>query len=145
MRQGLPRKLQYTPRHGQMTAAHSIRDFFDLLVELITNADDSYHEQFVNGVIPQDGGPILLEVEPHRGDKTSKVRVRDRGHGFRDLIDKIEYVGKKTSRAGDRGFMGRGLKDCAALGHITVETIVDGMFDKAEITPSFDLIPYDTE
>ena len=39
--------------------------------------------------------------------------------------------------------MGRGLKDCAALGHITVETIVDGFLDKAEITPSFDFVPYE--
>lgn len=39
--------------------------------------------------------------------------------------------------------MARGLKDCAALGHITIATIVDGRIDKAEITPSFQAIPYE--
>lgn len=144
MKVGQPRKLKYTERHGQMTAAHSIRDFFDLLVELITNPDDSYHEQFVDGVLTQDGGAILLEVEPHRRDSRSIVCVRDRAGGFRDLLRKLEWVGEKTSQAGDRGFMGRGLKDCAALGHVVIETIFDGRLDKAEITPSFDLIPYES-
>lgn len=144
MKPGQPRKLAWTERHGHMTAAHSIRDFFDLVVELITNSDDSYHEQFVDRVISEDGGPILLEVEPHRGDISSIVRVRDRAGGFHDLVRKIELVGERTSRSGDRGFMGRGLKDCAALGHVVVETIVDGRLDKAEITTSFDLIPYES-
>ncbi len=143
MKQLAPRKLQYTERHGQMTAAHSIREFYDLVVELLTNSDDSYHAQYVEGAIPQDGGPILLEVEPRRRDARSVVRVRDRAGGFYDLVDKIAYVGARTSQAGDRGFMGRGLKDCAALGHITIETIIDGRLDKAEITPTFDLIAYD--
>jgi hypothetical protein len=142
MKPGTPREISYTPRHGQMTAAHSIRDFWDLVVELITNCDDSYHGEFVGRRISTDGGPILLEVEPHRGQTASIVRVSDRGGGFRDLLAKIERVGAKTSHTGDRGFMARGLKDCAALGHITIETIVDERIHKAEITPAFKVIPY---
>lgn len=143
MRRGAARDIGYTRRHGQMTAAHSIRDFWDLIVELITNCDDSYHGEFVDGHTSEDGGQILVEVEPHRGDTPSVVKVRDRAGGFDDLLRKIEHVGEKSSRSGDRGFMARGLKDCAALGHITVDTIVDGRIDKAEITPSFQVIPYE--
>jgi hypothetical protein len=142
MKKGNPRQIQYTPRAGQMSAVNSIRDAYDLLVELITNADDSYHGLFSAQRIPQDGGVILVEIEPHRSETPSVVRVCDRAAGFRDLASKLEWVGDKTSHPGDRGFMARGLKDCAALGHILVETIVDGHLDKAEITPSFDLIPY---
>jgi hypothetical protein len=144
VKRGRARDLGYTRRHGQMTAAHAIRDFWDLIIELITNCDDSYHGEFVEGRISEDGGPILVEVEPHRGDTPSVLAVRDRAGGFEDLVRKIELVGEKTSRAGDRGFMARGLKDCAALGHITIETIVNGRLDKAEITPSFQVIPYES-
>lgn len=143
MRRGEARDIGYTRRHGQMTAVHSIRDFWDLIVELITNADDSYHGEFRDGRISDDGGSILVEIEPHRGNTPSIVTVRDRAGGFEDLVRKIELVGEKTSHSGDRGFMARGLKDCAALGHITIETIVNERIDKAEITPSFQFIPYE--
>ena len=42
MKKGTPRELKYTKRYGQLVAAHSINDFYALLVELLTNADDSY-------------------------------------------------------------------------------------------------------
>ena len=143
MKRGLPRPLHYTARHGQLTAAHSIRDFYDALVELVTNADDAYHHNFTEGNSASDGGPILVEVEPHRGNRPSVLRVRDRATGFRNLLKNIENVGDRTSDRGDRGFMARGLKDCAAVGHVKVETIVDGRISKAEITPGFQVIPYE--
>lgn len=140
MERGTPVDLEYTKRYGALVAQHSIQDFYDLLVELVTNPDDSYHGMFVEGRLAQDGGPIVIEVDPHRGDRSSVVTVKDRAAGFTDLAKKLRRVGERTSRAGDRGFMARGLKDCAALGHVTVETVVDGRFDKAEITPSMQLI-----
>lgn len=143
MKRGEPRDIGYTRRTGQMSAAHSIRDVWDLTVELVTNGDDSHHGEFVDGRTSEDGGPILLEVEPHRGNERSIIRVSDRAGGFRDLATKLELAGEKTSRPGDRGFMARGLKDCAALGHLTIETIVDDQIDKAEVTPAFQVVPYE--
>ncbi len=142
MERRTPVDLEYTKRYGALVAQHSIQDFYDLIIELITNPDDSYHGLFIDGRLAHDGGPIVIEVEPHRGDRSSVVTVRDRAAGFSDLAKKIKRVGERTSRAGDRGFMARGLKDCAALGHVTVETIIDGRFDKAEITPAMQLIEW---
>ena len=142
MERGTPVDLEYTKRFGALVAQHSIQDFYDLIVELITNPDDSYHGLYVDGKSTADGGQIVIEVEPHRGDRSSTVTVKDRAAGFTDLTRKLQRVGERTSRAGDRGFMARGLKDCAALGHVTVETIVDGRLDKAEITPAMQLIPW---
>jgi len=142
MKRGEPQQLRYTARHGQLTAVHAIRDIYDALVELLTNADDSYHSLFVDGRALSDGGPILVEVEPHRRDR-SVVRVKDRAAGFEDLISKIANVGERTSRRGDRGFMARGLKDCAALGSVLIETIVDGRIHRAELTSNFELIPWE--
>ncbi len=141
MKPGEPIDLEYTKRHGAMSAQYSIQDLYDLLVELVTNCDDSYHGLHVDGKSDRDGGSIVIEIEPRRKG-SSIVRVRDRAAGFRDLAEKLRRVGERTSRSGDRGFMARGLKDCAALGKVIVETIVDGRYDKAEITPQFQMIPH---
>ena len=143
MKRGTPRDLDYQTRYGQMNAQHSIQDVYDLLVELITNCDDSYHDLFRENLRADDGGPILLEVERHRGGRSSIVSVGDKAAGFKNLNEAIQKVGKRTSKSGDRGFMARGLKDCAALGHVTVESIRDGFIQKAEITSAFKFIPYE--
>jgi hypothetical protein len=143
MKQGTPEELEYQTRYGQMNAQHSIQDAYDLLVELITNSDDSYHDLFVDRKIPEDGGPILVEIERHWSSKSSMIAVSDRAAGLKDMRSAIKKVGARTSKRGDRGFMGRGLKDCAALGNLTIEAICDGHFRKAEITPSFKFVPYE--
>src|SRR6266508_270373 len=142
MRQGTPEALEYQTRYGQMNAQHSIQDVFDLLVELITNSDDSYHDLFMERKIPHDGGSILIEIERHRSSKSSTITVSDKAAGLKDMHRAIKKVGDRTSKRGDRGFMGRGLKDCAALGGITIESICDNRFEKAEITSSFKFIAY---
>lgn len=137
-----PVELQYTRRYGALVAQHSIQDFYDLIVELITNCDDSYHGLYTDGKASQDGGPVVVEIEPRRGNNSSVVVVRDRAAGFADLERKLRMVGERTSREGDRGFMARGLKDCAAIGHVTVETIVGDRHHKAEITNAMELIEW---
>ncbi len=65
MKRESPVDLEYTKRYGALVAQHSIQDFYDLMVELITNPDDSYHGLFADGKSPQDGGPIVVVIEPH--------------------------------------------------------------------------------
>jgi hypothetical protein len=143
MHRGAPEDLEYQTRYWQMNAQFSIQDLYDLLVELITNCDDSYHRLFEDKRINQDGGTILVEVERHRGKGSSGITVSDRGEGLRDMRNTIKRVGGRTSGAGDRGFMARGLKDCAALGYVTVESIRDGLIEKGEVTTAFKFIPYE--
>lgn len=125
-----------------MNAQWAIQDFHDLLVELVTNSDDAYHEQFDDREILADGGQVFVDVERHKGDKPSVITVRDRAGGFRNLLAKLKGMGEKTSRPGARGFMARGLKDCAALGTVIVETIVDDRVEKAEIIQGPKLVPW---
>lgn len=145
MKQGKPEPLELQPRYGQMNAQYSIQDVFDALVELITNADDAYHEIYVDGDRSEDGGTILIEIERHRGSKSSVIAIGDRAKGITDIRATLKKVGDRTSKHGDRGFMGRGLKDCAALGRVVVESIRDNRLRKAEITPEFRFIPYGNE
>lgn len=142
MKQGTPRDISLTRRYGQISAQYSIQDVFDLLVELFTNADDSYRRLFERGLASDDRGVILVEVERHRGDNPSVITVSDRAEGIEDMERAVGRMGDRTSDHGDRGFMARGLKDCAALGHVTVESIHNGVVRKAEITTDFKYIPW---
>ncbi len=142
MKKGTARDLTIARRYGQISAQYSIQDVVDLLVELITNSDDSYRHLHEAGDADTDRGRILIEIERHRGDNDSIVSVSDRAGGIADIDAAVGRLGDKTSSTGDRGFMARGLKDCAALGHITIETIRDEEIKKAEITRDFKYIPY---
>ncbi len=136
------RDLTYTKRFGVLAAQQSIQTVWDLLVELVTNADESYGRLYRESAIRHDGGQILVEVEPHRGAERSIIKVSDRAEGIADLDAVIPEVGKRTSTEGDRGFMGRGLKDCASLGLVEVATTHNGIFRRAEITEHFKYRPY---
>lgn len=132
-----PEPLEYTKRHGYMTAQYAVRDLYDALVELTTNCDDSYYR------IGNEKGQVLIEVEHSRKGK-SQLIVRDRAEGIilEDMRKKIKKVGELTGAEGDRSFMGRGAKDCAVLGKVTFESIKDNKYHKCEILPSMDFIPY---
>ncbi len=144
MKRGTPIDVSFDRRYGQINAQHSIQDIYDLLVELMTNADDSYHHMYSEGLSTEDGGTILIELERHRGTTSSVLSVSDRAEGIKDMDRAVGRIGERTSGHGDRGFMARGLKDCAALGHLTVESIRAGEFKKAEITPEFRYIPWNS-
>jgi hypothetical protein len=113
----------------------AIRDIFDALTELITNADDRY-------VILRQKGRIEIEVERRRKDTPSVIRVRD----FADGMSR-EVMAKKLGRVGDRvsgmekgfsvrGTNSRGAKDVAVLGGVVFESIADDdRFHRCEITP----------
>lgn len=136
MKPQAPEQLEYTKRHGQITAQFAIKDIWDALIELITNSDESY------GRMGVEDGQTLIEVEHRKG--RSRVIVRDRGEGMslQEMRKKIKKVGDRTSAEGDRGFMGRGAKDCAVLGKILFESIKDGRYSKCEVLTTMDFRPY---
>lgn len=133
-----PEPLEYTRRHGRMTAQYAVRDVYDALVELITNCDDSYYR------IGNEKGQILIEVEHRRYKEKSRVIVSDRAEGItlEEMRRKIKKVGELTGANGDRSFMGRGAKDCAVLGKVTFESIKDNKYHKCEVRSNMDFIPY---
>ena len=117
----------------------AIRDIFDAIVELVTNADDRY--QVLN--IP---GQIEIELVRRRvsGDSTT-LRVRDFADGMTsDVMD--HRIGRTGGRVSGlelglavRGTNSRGAKDIAALGTVTFQSIAgDGRLHKCSITPYFD-------
>ena len=133
-------KIKTDSRYIRQSASFAIRDVYDALVEIITNCDDSYHRLYRKGARPKDGGDILISVEQHR-NKPSLVSVADKAEGLtRDAMrTNFGTRGKRTSEKGDRGFMARGIKDCAVLGPVTVESICDGMYCKCVLITVDDL------
>ena len=124
------RKMRHASRYFRQNKSQAIADIYDALVEMVTNCDDSYHRLHKSNKRATDGGDILIEVIRYRGNKPSRVVVYDKAEGMdKAAMEKnLETVGERTSESGDRGFMGRGIKDCTWLGDVTVESIYNAKY-----------------
>jgi hypothetical protein len=127
--------LRASRRTIMQGAKMAIRDIYDALAELITNADDRYQ-------VLGRSGRIEIEVERRRGSRPSIMRVRDFADGMtaKTMDDKLSELGGRVSGLerglAVRGTNSRGAKDVAALGHVTFESIAaDGQFHRCAISP----------
>lgn len=142
MKLGVPLDIKLSTRYFQFNREFAIRDVFDALVELITNCDDSYHRLFEKKKRNEDGGPILIEIcEQRKGASIIVMHDKAEGLTLQKMIENFGDVGTRRSKSGDRGFMGRGAKDCTALGKMTIESIKDERYYKCELTTTPQLIP----
>jgi hypothetical protein len=128
------RRLDLTnPRYWQQNARMAIRDPYDALIEVITNADDRY-------VHLKSEGKIEVEVERRKG-APDILRVRDYADGMtsEDMDKKIARVGDRVSGLAEgisvRGTNSRGAKDIAILGGVAFESVAaDGKYHQCRIT-----------
>lgn len=104
------------------------RDVVRALIEMVTNASDSYGKLERRRVAVD--GVIEITAERLRSGEFNRIIVRDHAEGMRltDLHAGILQAGARTSEAGDRGLMGRGAKDIAAFGGAWYESIRDGFY-----------------
>ncbi len=145
MKLGVPIDVTISMRHFDFSRQYAIRDVYDALVELITNSDDSYHRLYKKQLRSEDGGPILVEICEQRKGEPSVIIVHDKAEGMTlDVMrEKFGDIGSRHSKEGDRGFMGRGAKDCTALGRMVVESIKDDRYYKCELTIKPQFIPWE--
>ena len=81
IRLGNQEVFEFDPRYFLQTAERAMRgDVIRGLVELITNADDSYGYLEENGA--KVSGEILISIERKRGSQTSTITVLDRAEGM---------------------------------------------------------------
>ncbi len=121
----------------------AIRDIYDALVELITNADDRYQ---VLGI----SGKIEIElIRSKKAGESSGLRVRDFADGMSTEImsQKIGRTGGRVSGLEQglavRGTNSRGAKDIAALGKVCFESIPgDDYVHVCEVSEYFDFDLY---
>lgn len=142
------RKLQYADRVAIQQADQAIRkDVMRALVEIITNANDSYSRLEDSGVAVS--GEIVIDVL--RKHSNSKIVVRDFAEGMTDTrMDKVVGTyGEATSGLKEdkhvRGMWGRGLKDSIfGLGYGYVRSFKGANFYSCSLLlkkgiPTFDL------
>ncbi|MDE2732243.1 MAG: hypothetical protein OXM02_03800 [Bacteroidota bacterium] len=123
----------------------AIRDVYDAIVELVTNADDRY--QILNEV-----GWIEIElIRRKAAGQPTTLRVRDYADGMTSEVmsQKIGRTGGRVSglESGEavRGTNSRGAKDIAALGSVVFESIAsDGHLHSCRISEFFDFERYES-
>jgi hypothetical protein len=133
---GVEVPIQVDKRYVQHVRGHAIGDVFDALPELLTNADDSYGRLYQRKQRDRDGGDILIEHLEQRKGQPSRIVIRDRGEGMddKDMEAKLAWIGAYESKAGDRGYMGRGAKDCSELGNLSFESIKNERYYRCRVT-----------
>ena len=128
-------------RNLYQNASNSIRDVYDAIVELVTNADDRYQLLDSQGRL-EGVGVIQIDVERRR--KENKIlKVRDFADGMTGAVmdQKLSNVGVRVSGMelglSVRGANSRGAKDVAALGDVSFKSFAeDGQFHECQITRS---------
>lgn len=137
---GQEQRFEFDDRYFLSTAERAMKD--DIvrgLVELITNADDSYGQLEFNGL--STNGKISILIERRRKGKSTTIKVRDRAEGMRleEMVNKLKRVGGITSHfletkgVKTRGLMGRGSKECVVFGVLTFKSIKNNIYSEVHL------------
>ena len=132
------RPLEVASRRVVQDAKLAIRDVYDAIVELVTNADDRYQ-------ILRTKGRVEIELGRQGRGQPSILRVRDFADGMStdQMNRKLGRIGGRVSGMEEgkavRGTNSRGAKDIAALGKVTFESIAgDGRMHTCRIFPNLE-------
>ena len=132
------RPLEVASRRVIQDAKLAIRDVYDAIVELVTNADDRYQ-------ILRTEGRVEIELGRQGRGQPSILRVRDFADGMTtgQMNRKLGRIGGRVSGLEEghavRGTNSRGAKDIAALGKVTFESIPsDGHVHTCRIFPNLE-------
>lgn len=145
---GKEQKLEIEPRYFLQTAGRAMKgEIVRALVELITNADDSYGEIELRNL--KTSGEILIFIERKRKNKNTIITVKDRAEGMEleEMVHKLKRVGGITSNFLEtkgiktRGLMGRGSKECVIFGSLTFKSIKNNIFSELQLKKPAHFIP----
>ena len=109
----------------------AVKSVYDGLIELITNAHDAYGKDSSL----QAPHEICIGALFENKKALKQISVTDRAIGLTsdDAVKCFLTVGDYTSHEKSRGFFSRGAKDVSNIGHVTFETIKNGLYSKIEI------------
>lgn len=137
---GKKESFEFDSRYFLQTAERAMKgDIVRGLVELITNADDSYG--YLEGRGVKVDGEIFISIERRRKGKPTIIKVRDRAEGMEldEMVKKLKRVGGRTSRFMEtkgrrtRGLMGRGSKECVVFGKLKFQSIKNDLYSEVHL------------
>jgi hypothetical protein len=104
-------KIQAGERGLRLLAKQAVDTLEKGLIELVTNADESYNRLEKKGEVVS--GKIEISIDRHTRVKPTVVEVMDYAEGMdsEDMKECVAKYGEDTSRGGGRGVFGMGLKD----------------------------------
>ena len=129
------RDIRISNRFLVQTGAESMPSLYEALVEYITNVDDSYERLAIEKKEKNWKGDCRIEYDLGGIKNKSVLMIKDRAEGmdFKTLEKNFGVYGEKQSGKASRGDAGRGAKDSAHIGDVTVESIFDNKYSKVMI------------
>ncbi len=135
-------KITATSRYIKTNMENAIKGSIERgLVELITNADDSYRD--IEATRKKAFGGIRIEIDRRlKGKSTIKIKDRAEGMSREEIEHKILRMGERTSGFEEgyarRGLHGRGAKDVVALGNTHFQSVKNIEYTHLVIKQSLD-------
>jgi hypothetical protein len=134
-------KIQAGERGLRLLAKQAVDTLEKGLIELATNADESYNRLEKKGEVVS--GKIEISIDRHTRIKPTVVEVMDYAEGMdsEDMKECIAKYGEDTSRGGGRGVFGMGLKDALiAFGGGEVISFKHGKKWQCSVAPNGDYV-----
>ena len=129
------RDMKVAKRVYRQLSDESMGSLWEAIVEFITNVDDSY-ERLANLKKEKSwNGKCLLEYSPGGKRNPTTLIVKDMAEGMNyETLEKcFGNYGEKQSGTATRGIAGRGAKDAASIGNVTVASIKNGVYSQIRI------------
>ena len=144
------KEIQYnSSRWAISQAKRTIKNIFDALIELITNADDSYKRKFGDF---DSFGEIIINIKRNSSGHCTVLEVTDSAEGLNkeDILKALEFGGaysEADKHESVRGWFGQGLKETIiALGKGEIYSVKDGLGRRTQMYKNEDnKIVYDDE
>lgn len=125
--------IPINPKIMKQQAKQTVQELIDAIIELVTNADDSYTRLHTAQAADSKEGQIVITVKRGPGGKARYLEVSDEAEGMslETIKTKALWYGAQTSGFSEdkpvRGFWGRGLKETIfALGEGKIESVKNG-------------------
>lgn len=131
----ISKEMKVATRVYKQLSDESMSSLWEAIVEFITNVDDSYERLAYLKKEKNWHGKCLLEYSPGGKRNSTSLTVRDQAEGmdYETLEKCFGNYGARQSGKATRGIAGRGAKDAASIGNVTVASIKDGLYSLIRI------------
>lgn len=131
----ISKDMKVAKRVYRQLSDESMGSLWEAIIEFITNVDDSYERLSQLKKEKKWFGKALFEYFPGGKKNSTVLVIKDQAEGmsYETLEKCFGNYGEKQSGTASRGIAGRGAKDAASIGNVSVVSIKDGYFSQIKI------------